>query len=203
MSGRLRRIFESIAYTGLKPNAPARNSEGGKPGRLRGLLDRLIAGRAPTDPFYLTNRTWKQKLRSGLAIGIPCVLVAAAVALGLSHLYAPKTAPPREPTPAEIVANLLPDLEKTVDATQKEVEILEIHPDTAGSPRIVGTLRNNTDRTISVEFTVDLTDSKGSKIDAVTERVEEAPARTNVPFQFPIKDKDAAIAVTRSVRVMN
>jgi hypothetical protein len=202
MSGRLRRIFESIAYAGLKPNAPSGDPEGGKRGGPRKLLDRLLAGRAPSDPLYLTNRTWKQRLRSGLVIGIPCVL-AGAVGLGLSHLWAPKTAPPKEATAAEIVAHLLPDLEKTVDRTPKEAEIQDLHPEAAGSPRIIGTLRNNTDRTISVEFTVALTDGNGSKLEEVTERVEKAPAKTAVPFQFPIRDGKVAIAVVRSLRVVN
>ena len=199
MPGRLRRFFESIAYAGLKPNAPSGDPEGGKPGGPRKLLDRLFARRAPADPFYLTNRTWKQRLMSGLVIGISCVLLAGAVTLGLSYLYAPKT----EPTAAEIVAHLLPDLEKTIDRTPKQAEILDLRPDTAGSPKIIGTLRNHTDRTISVEFTVDLTDGDGSKLEAVTERVEKAPAKTDVPFQFPITDENAAIAVVRSLRVVD
>ena len=199
MAGRLRRVFESIAYAGLKPNASSGGPQGGKPGGPRKLLDRLLAGRAPANPFYLTNRTWKQRLKSGLLMGIPCVLLAGAVALGLSYLYAPRT----EPTTAEIVARLLPDLEKTVDRTPKEAEILDLRPDTAGSPKIIGTLRNHADRTITVEFTVDLTDIFGSKLDAVTERVEKAPAKTDVPFQFPIRDENAAIAVVRSLRVVH
>jgi hypothetical protein len=205
MLDRLRKIFESIAYAGLKSKAPSGVPEGGKPGGLRGMLDRLISGPAPTDPLYLTNRTWKQKLRVGLAIGIPCLLLAGAVGLALSHLYAPKAPPPKEPTPAEIVAHLLPDLEKTVDNTPREVEILDLHPDTAGAPKIVGTLRNNTDRTVSVEFTADLTDASGSKLDAVTERVEKAPAKSSVSFQFPIDDKDAAFSLVRprSLRIVD
>jgi hypothetical protein len=203
MAGRLRRIFESIAYAGMKPNPPSEGPEGGKRGGPRELLDRLLNGRAPSDPFYLTNRTWKQKLRFGLVIGIPCLLLAGGVALGLSHLWAPKTAPPKEPTAAEIVAHLLPDLEKTVDLTPREAEIQDLHPDTTGSPKIIGTLKNNTDRTISVEFRVALTDIHGSKLDEVTERVEKAPAKTAVPFEFPIVDENAAIAVVRSLRVVN
>jgi hypothetical protein len=153
--------------------------------------------------LYLSNRTWKQKLRAGLVIGVPCLLLAGMVALGLSHLYAPKTAPPKEPTPAEIVANLLPDIEKTVDTRQKDVEILDVHPDVSASPRIVGTLRNNSTRTVTVEFTIDLTNRNGSKVDAITQRVENTPAKSSVPFAFPIRERSAAIALVRTLRVVD
>ncbi len=194
---RLRRFFESIVYAGMQPKAPSGGYKNGKLGRLREWLDRFINGPAPSDPLYLTNRTWKQKLRSSLLIAIPLALLVGGVALGLSHLYAPRTAPPRPPTPAEIAASLPLDLTKDIDTTPMEAEIQELHPDTFGSPKLVGTLRNNTDRTIAVEFTVDLTDRGLSAIDAVTERVEKAPAKSTVPFQFPIKDANAAYAVVR------
>jgi hypothetical protein len=197
MFSRLRRFFESIVYAGMQPNAPSADSKSGKSSRLRGWLDRFINGRAPSDPFYLTNRTWKQKLRSSLLIAIPCALLAGVVALGLSHLYAPKTAPPRPPTPAEIAASIPVDLTKDVDPTPLEAQIQELHPDTVGSPKLIGTLRNNTDHTIAVEFAVDLTDVHYSKVDAVTVRVEKAPAKSAVPFQFPIKDANAAYAVVQ------
>jgi hypothetical protein len=172
---------------------------------VRALLNRLLAGRAPADPLYLTNRTWQQKLRSGLVIGIPCVLLAGAVALGLSHMYAPKSAPPKALTNAEIVAGLLPDLEKTVDTTPPEADISELYTDTTGSPKLIGTLRNNTGHTISVQFTVDLANRGGSKVETVTERVENVPPKSSVPFKFPIKDPNAATAIVepRTLRVVN
>jgi hypothetical protein len=187
----------------MKPAARSSAPEGAQPGGLRKLLARLLDGRAPSDPLYLTNRTWKQKLRVGLVIGIPGVLLAGVVALGLSHLWAPQAAPVREPTPAEIVAGLLPDLEKTVDLKPTGAEILDLHPETGGSPKIVGMLRNITDHTISVEFTVALTDADGSKLDEVAERMEKVPAKTTVPFQFPIREENAAIAMVRSLRVVD
>ena len=202
MAKRFRNIFESIVYAGMKPNArPAQGAPVSKPG----LLARVLSGPSTSDPLYLTNRTWKQKLKSGLVIGVPCVLLAGAMGLGLSHLYAPQSAPPKEPTPAEIVANLLPGLEKTVDLTPREVEIEYLHPETVGSPKLVGSLKNNTDRTVTVEFTADLADIHGSKIDSVTERVEKAPPKTSVSFEFPIDDPEAAIAVVRpgTLRVVN
>jgi hypothetical protein len=192
----LRRFFESIVYAGMQPKAPS-GDKNGKPGRWRGWLDRFINGRAPSDPLYLTNRTWKQKLRSSLLIAIPLALLLGGVALGLSHLYAPKTAPPRPPTPAEIAASIPLDLTKDLDTTPMEAEIQELHTDTFGSPKLVGRLRNNTDHTITVEFTVDLADRGQSKVESVSGRVENVPAKSTVPFQFPIKDANAAFAVVQ------
>ena len=172
MLNRLRRIFESIVYAGMQK-------------------------RAPVDPLYLSNRTWKQKLRVGLLIAIPGLVLAGAVALGLSHMYAPKRLDPNLPTRAEIIASLPVDLAKDMVPVALDVQIQDLHPDTTGSPKLVGALRNNTDRTISVEFTVDLTNRRGSRVDAVTPRVEKAPAKSSVAFQFPIPDADAAFAVVR------
>jgi hypothetical protein len=120
-------------------------------------------------------------------------------------MFAPERAPSKEPTAAQIVANLLPELEKTVDGKPQEVEIQDLHPETAGRPRIVGTLKNNTGREVAVEFIVDLTDIRGSTLDAVTERVAKAPAKSSVPFEFPIEDKDAFTALVRpgTLRVVN
>jgi hypothetical protein len=54
-----------------------------------------------------------------------------------------------------------------------------------------------------VEFTVALADADGSKLDEVAERMEKVPAKTAVPFQFPIREENAVIAVVRSLRVVD
>lgn len=56
MPGALRRWLDSIVYAGLKPDAPGKKPELGK---LRTLWDRILLGETPSDPLYLSNRTWQ------------------------------------------------------------------------------------------------------------------------------------------------
>src|ERR1017187_10202581 len=74
---------------------------------LRERMDLLISGRAPSDPFYLTNRTWRQKLKIASLIAAPVLLLIAPVTIGATgrfrfHKVDPDERPPAEaPAPAE------------------------------------------------------------------------------------------------------
>lgn len=175
--------------------------------RLGSLRDKielfLSGGRAPSDPFYLSNRTWKQKLRLALVIATPTALLVFALALVFTNVYAPKAAPPKEVSAAEMMAKLLPDLEKTANVdTYKDAEIAELRVLRDGAPRIAGILKNKTDRVISVEFDLDLTNLDGSRVGTATERVEKAPALSSLPFEFPVHNPEVAYALVRKVRTV-
>ena len=70
-------------------------------------MDLLISGRAPSDPFYLTNRTWRQKLKIASLIAAPVLLLIGLVTIGATgrfrfHKVDPDERPPAEaPAPAE------------------------------------------------------------------------------------------------------
>ena len=74
---------------------------------LRERMDLFISGRAPSDPFYLTNRTWRQKLKIASLIAAPVLLLIALVTIGATgrfrfHKVDPDERPPAEaPAPAE------------------------------------------------------------------------------------------------------
>jgi hypothetical protein len=207
MANRIRRFFESLAYAGLKPS-------GGVPletkprrlGPLRERIERFLSGGQQSDPLYLSNRTWKQKLRPAVLIAIPAVLVFGALALVFNHVYRPKAAPPRVVTAAELLAKLLPDLEKTSGVNAyKDAEIVEVHVVPGGAPRIAGVLKNNTDREISVEFDLDLLknqSNRASRVGGATGRVNRVPPNASVPFDFPAGNSAAVYALVRKIRTM-
>jgi hypothetical protein len=198
---RLREFLESIAFAGLKPGGPTAPKQELKwLGPLRGPVERLISGPAPADPLYLSNRTLSQKLKSWSLIGIPCLVLALGIGVTLSDLLDPPEAKPiKEPTPQEITAKLLPNLEKGLQsAPTPDVKVVEIRVD---SLRLVGVLKNTTTHEIAaVELVVDLTDSTGSQVGGVTGTVEKLPPSGNKEFQIPIKQRDAAFAIVREVK---
>src|ERR1039457_6373800 len=66
---------------------------------LRERMDLFISGRAPSDPFYLTNRTWRQKLKIASLIAAPTI---GATGQFRFHKVDPDERPPAEaPAPAE------------------------------------------------------------------------------------------------------
>ncbi len=204
MPSRLRRFTESILYAGLKPDAPRRGPKrDGLAARLGRRFARLLAGRAPADPLYISRRTWKQKLRLTAMIGIPCLALAGALALAIAHLFPGTAAPPPEPTPAEIVARLLPDLDKRVKIeSNRDAEVVEVRAARGPNATVAGLLRNKTDRPISVELTLDLTDGAGSQLGAVVGRIDNAPAKNDARFEFPIRQTNAAFAIVREIRTL-
>ena len=83
-------------------------------------------------------------------------------------------------------------------APPADVQVLEVRVD--GS-RLVGVVKNTTAREIAVaELVIDLTDSAGSQVGAVTATVEKLPPSSTKEFQIPIKQQDAAIALVREVK---
>jgi hypothetical protein len=198
---RIRAFLESIAFAGLKPGgqaAPTR--EFGWLGPLRGPVERLLSGPAPNDPLYLSNRTAGQKLKAWSLIAIPCLVLGAGIAVTLSNfLDPPVVAPPTQPTAAEITAKLLPNVEKDLKFTPpSDVQVIEVRVD--GS-RLVGVVKNTTAREIAVaNMVIDLTNSTGSQIGAVSGTVENLPPSGHKEFQIPIKQRDAAFALVREVK---
>ena len=199
---RIREFFESIVFAGMKPGAqsvPKQNLRWLGP--LRDPIERLLSGGpAPSDPLYLSNRTPAQKLKSWSLIAIPCLVLALGVGVTLSNFLDPPEAKPiKEPPPGQVTAKLLPNVEKDLKPTPPaDVQVLEVRVD--GS-RLVGVVKNTTAREIAVaELVIDLTDSAGSQVGAVTATVEKLPPSSTKEFQIPIKQQDAAIALVREVK---
>ena len=112
MANRIRRFIESVVYAGLKPSGgvPAETKPPGRLGPLRDKIELFLSGERSSDPFYLSNRTWKQKLRLPLLVAAPTLLLFCALVLIFTNVYSPKAAPPKEVSPREVMKRLLPDL---------------------------------------------------------------------------------------------
>jgi hypothetical protein len=204
MANRIRRFFESLAYAGLKPSGgvPLQPRPPRKPGGLRDKIEVFLNGGRPSDPFYLSNRTWKQKIRAPLLIGIPTAILFVALALVFTNVFSPKTAPPKPLTPTDLMANLLPNLQDTVHIrayTDAEIASLRVVRE-VGPPRISGAIKNKTSHAITVELDIDLADRNGSRVASITERVSNAQPNAVTQFEFPVANPTTTYAIVRKIR---
>jgi hypothetical protein len=205
MANRIRRFIESVVFAGLKPSGgvPVETKPPRRLGPLQDKIELFLSGGQSSDPLYLSNRTWKQKLRLPLLVAAPTLLLFCALALIFTNVYSPKAAPPKEVSPREVMKRLLPDLENTVH--------LDAHPDSEvgelrvlhdGAPRVTGFLKNKTNRLISVEIDLDFLDVNGSRVGSITERVDNAQPNASTPFEFPAGNSAAEIAFVRKIHTV-
>uniref|UniRef100_Q023V2 Uncharacterized protein n=1 Tax=Solibacter usitatus (strain Ellin6076) TaxID=234267 RepID=Q023V2_SOLUE len=200
---RLREFFEKIAFAGLKPGGQkAQGTQFKWLGPLSGPIERFLSGGAQNDPLYLTNRSTNQKIRTWLLIGIPCLLLLAAIGVMTSNILdPPEAAPVKELTAKEIASKLLPNMDKEIKlTTNPDVQVVEVAVQHGGGNRLVGVVHNNTSHELGeVELVIDVTDNAGSQVGGVSGTVLKVPAKSNKEFQFPIKQKDAAFALVREI----
>jgi hypothetical protein len=204
MLKRFRRFIDSVVFAGLKPEAPREQAKH-LPwlGPLRGLLERVLLRPAPSDPLYLSNRTFDQKVKVALMIAVPCLIVVGVTALGLSHFFQAKgPGPAAEISGAELAKKLLPNMDTTLKIeVNKDVQLLDAHLEREGGMKLVGTVKNNTDRLIrTTEIVLNLTDATGSQLGAVSARVDNLAPNATANFQIPIVQTDAAFALVREIQ---
>ena len=204
MLKRFRRFIDSVVFAGLKPEAPREQAKH-LPwlGPLRGLLERVLTRPAPSDPLYLSNRTFDQKVKVGLVIAVPCLIVVGVTALGLSHFFQAKgPGPAAEISGAELAKKLLPNMDAAVKIeVNKDVQVLDAHIEREGGMQLVGSVKNNTDRLIrATEIVFNLTDQTGSQLGAVSARVDNLAPNATGSFRIPIEQTDAAFALVREVQ---
>jgi hypothetical protein len=207
MFRRLRGVIESIVFAGMKPGGPAVQTQ-----RLRWLgpfrqpVERLLSGgSAPLDPLYLTNRTFVQKARVPLLVGVPCFVAAGLIALGLNSYFVKKAPTPKYDLSlaerAAAAAKMLPDIDHIKVDTNRDVDVMEVHIDSTGGTALLGTVKNNTAHEIrAADIVFDLTDSKGSQLGGVSQRLENLAPQTRVNFRLPIEQNNAKFALVREVR---
>jgi hypothetical protein len=201
---RIREIFESIAYAGLRPGARAGQTKRIKwLGPLSGAVERFLSGGpAPSDPLYLTNRTTGQKIKIGVAIGIPCLVLAGLVYGMLTNSFDFGGPPPaHEATAAEAAAKLLPHMDPNMHIdTDKDVEVMEVRVERGAQMTLVGSMKNTTDREIHIaEAVFNLTDSNGSQLGGVSARIENFKAGSTANFRIPIQQTAASFALVREI----
>ena len=198
----IRNFFESIVFAGMKPGGSPQPGKGTRwLGPLAGPLDRFLSGPAASDPLYLSNRSIWQRARLAVLIAVPCLLVVGTVVFALTrHKAAPP--PPPEPTAAEMLARILPKVDESIKTNSStDVQVLEAQVDKSGPPRVIGSVKNNTDRLIrSAVLALDLTDADGSQVGAVAGRLENIEPGATMKFAYPITQRAAVFAIVREVR---
>src|SRR5215471_6879948 len=194
----LRQKIESIVFAGLKPSGGVRSQEAPAPeswfGRVRARIDRFIAGGPVSDPLYLTNRTWGQKLRIWTLVAIPLLLLSGGVALTLSrYLGPPKVRPAAQPTAAEYI-RALPNFKDLKMEPNRLLDVVEVRVERGPGARMLGQVKNLTDREIPrAEIGCDLTDQEGAQLGSTTVVVEHVPASGSKRFEVNLKQTTAAI----------
>ena len=198
---RVREILESIAFAGLKPSggpvAAPKKKTWYTPVEER--LERYLTGGAtPNDPLYLSNRTLGQKVRAWSLIGVPCLILAIGIGVTLYVLEPPEAAPPKQMTSAEIAAKVLPNIDKDIKlAPAADIQLVQIN---VSGMRVTGTVQNTTQHSVAhAELVIQLTDSTGSQVGAVTTELKNIPASGQKEFGFPITQRDASYAVVREI----
>ena len=122
--------------------------------------------------------------------------------LVLNNQVAKKTPVARpEPTPAEIAAKMLPNMAEVKVETNRDLDIVEVHVDRSQGVAVVGTVLNNTTHAISTaEIVFDLTDSVGSQLGGVSQKLENLRPQIRQSFRMPIEQQEARFALVREVR---
>lgn len=202
MAKSFRQIIDSILFAGMKSGvAPSQPRQMPVVGRLHERLDRFLNGTAPDDPFYLTNRTWPQRMKVWLLIAVPVLVVAAIIGFGVVMPGVRHERQPAESATKPVGAKVLSsDLDKPIQLPVREdLELLEARIDHGTPVKLVGQIRNRTDRTISRrELVFDLTDIRGGRLGAVSVTAPDVPPHQAVTFQLPIQQTTAAFAMMRS-----
>ena len=199
MTNRFQNFVESIVYAGMKPGAkPAQGAPAAKPG----LFARWFSGPAPSDPLYLTNQTFGQKARRLLLILAPLVVVVVGVIVAIGILSPKTTKAPKELTPAEVAAKVLPGFSTDIKLdSNKDLEVMEVHFEHNGDTQIVGNLKNVTDHKIAEAIVVfDLADTSLSRLGGVTvTETDLAPGAVRA-FKRSIEQATAAYGMVREVQ---
>ena len=201
MANRIRSLFEAVLFAGLKPSGGAPAQHPRRFAWLRDKLDGYLAGERSDDPLYLSNRTWKQKLKVWLVVGTPIAIILAGATLLFTNVLTPQARPPKEPTGEERLQNLLPDLQKTIHIdTVEGAEVSELRVLRDGPPRVTGVMTNNTDHALSVELDLELVDKSGSRLGSLTQRIENAQPHSSTRFEFAAEDPTTMYALVRKIR---
>jgi len=192
-----------MVYMGMRPgSAPLPSRVARLFGPLRRPVERFLAGGvAPSDPLYLTNRTFGQRLRTAVVVAVPCMILIGLVGLGVSSYIRVKDQPAPELTTAELKEKILPNLARNIQiTTNRDLEVVEAHVETGPTPALLGTVRNNTGHAIEdARVVFDLTTDSGARLGAVAAKIIRVDAMSTTPFRIAVEQDTAAFALVREV----
>lgn len=170
--------------------------------RLRARFETFISGRAPDDPLYLTNRSWKHKLIVGAVVSVPILILLVVVLLATTNVFRTHDENPYERPVAENQAPSVP-VRHLPDPTiaPSDLEVVNIHiVRTAHPATVTGELRNNTSRKVnSAEVSYYLADEGGSLLGTETLDVDNLAPHGSTTFHLPLKQPNAEYVIVRTV----
>lgn len=199
---KLRKLWESIVYAGLRPRSATPAPRTGRTsGPLRARWERFLAGGAPADPLYLTNRNIFQKAGPTILVSLACLVVIGLVALGAGHYFHVREKPVYQPTPAEIAQATLPDLVKGVQiSTDHDLEVPSARIQRGSPTMLVGEVKNNAGYSMSnVRVVFTLTTETGTKLGAAAIHLDRVDAKSTAPFSQAIEQENAFFALVREI----
>lgn len=170
--------------------------------RLWQRFDRFLSGSANSDPLYLSNRSWRQKLKLGALIAAPFLILGALAMVGATDIFRSTAPRPYEPPPVA-EAHPAPARSSTSDPhlSAGDLEVVTIRLSKSENPPVViGTLRNNSDQNVSsAEVRFDLNDRRGSRVGSDTLQIQNLAPHSTANFSAPVKVADAAFVLVREV----
>lgn len=173
---------------------------------LRRRIELLISGSPPSDPLYLTNRTWQQKLKFGSLIVVPVLLLIALVAAGATYRFRSSQVDPfqfspgddRAPDPApRASARRKASLDPVIASPDLDVVNIRITRD-GHSPMVTGMVRNKSGRKIeSAEISYYLADRAGNLVGVDRATVANLGPHGGAMFRMPLKSATAEYVFAR------
>jgi hypothetical protein len=85
-------------------------------------------------------------------------------------------------------------------AGNKDLELVEVRVDKVpGGAKVIGIIRNKSNRPLGAEIIFDLTDSAGSQVGSISSYAESIPAMQTKAFETAVKQTDANFALVREI----
>jgi hypothetical protein len=167
---------------------------------LRERMDIFISGRAPSDPLYLTNRTWRQKLKIASLIVATVLLLTILLTIVATNPFGFHRVVAEERPPADAPLAAAPQRPSSGPLTAStELEVVDVRISRDARPPVVtGTVRNRTGQKIdSAEVSYYLADAAGSMVGTDTTEVVNLEPYGSVAFRAPLKVARAVYVIVR------
>jgi len=168
---------------------------------LREQFESILTGRAPSDPLYLTNRTWRQKLKTALLIALAAGVLLAVVAIGVADPFGFRKVDAYDNSATEALSPAPKTQPLEPILSSEGLEVVNIRIDRAARPPVVtGIVRNNSERRVkSAEVRYYLGDAHGSVVGGDTAGVSNVAPHGSAGFRVPLKTAQAEYVLVRDV----
>ena len=166
--------------------------------KLKDAFFRLLDKPTTDGPLYVSNRTTVQKWRTVAFVAGPFLMIVAVVIL-VQGLKKPEP-PPRQLTPSEIAAKMLPDATKVPVDTNSDVSVGDVQIEHSSRPVATGTINNTSTRVLQkAEVLMWVADEHGSVLGSITAQAHDVPPHGSAGFRIPLPFKNASIVLVRNV----